>query len=239
MKAIIRNLTALLFFTYSTFTYSQVSHYPTDEAKKDWDYPIKGLSTQEIRKAVYGIQAYNTGSNMLDGSGIPIMRDSIEMKKTATTPALYIDSLFYENILNAPLLDYEELLLNRFPYLIMNNMGVTDEIMKVMDSLASVKPNITTEEYWQILKKDYAEIIGGNFKWLNDAKKQITTSPYRTIGNIRMARQMFTFFAPTTKNKISIEAKPYLEKLGTLPSDSLYFVKPKHQTILTVEDFWK
>ena len=51
------------------------------------------------------------------------MRDSAEMKKIATTPMLYIDSLIYEHILDAPLLDFQELLLKRFPFLIMQRMS--------------------------------------------------------------------------------------------------------------------
>ena len=80
-----------------------------------------------------------------------------EGKISATTPIakgqmcirdrLYIDSLIYEHILDAPLLDFQELLLKRFPFLIMQRMRPTEKIMKIMDYLALKKPDINTEEY--------------------------------------------------------------------------------------------
>lgn len=229
MGKIIRNLTVLILLVYSTTVFSQGKM--NKEANNDSDRSVKGLTIQEIREAVYGIPAY-FGREMLK-QNIPVMRDSTEMKKIATTPILYIDSLIYENILDAPLLDFPELLLKRFPCLIMHRIGPTEKIMEVMDSLILKKPNITTEEYWKILKRDYAQVIRRNFRLLYDTK-QYKYYPYRKIGDIRGFRSVLVGSSYLTlQNNIPIEAKPYLEKLGALPPDSLYFGKTIRRQIIT------
>lgn len=146
---------------------------------------------------------------------------------------LYIDSLIYEHILDAPLLDFQELLLKRFPFLIMQRMRPTEKIMKIMDSLALKKPDITTEEYWRILKRDYADVIKDNFEILYDSK-QCIFYPFRKIGDIRAFRMLFHGLSYFSMEKvIDINARPYLEKLKALPPDSLYFVKPQRYIITT------
>lgn len=227
MQKITRTLPVLILLVCSITTYSQTTKMSI-EADKLCDSLVKDLSIQEIRNAVYGVPAYNIGQEMLKGN-IPVMRDSIAMKRTATTPSLYIDSLIYENILDAPLLDYQELLIKRFPFLIMHDIRATEKIIEVMDSLALNKPDITADEYWKILKRDYAEVISWNFKRLFDTNKYVHSEkyPFRTIRDIRAFRVVVIGLSnmPMQKN-IPIEAKPYLERLGTQPTDSLYFVIP-------------
>ena len=162
------------------------------------------------------------------------MRDVADIRKVATTPHLYIDSLIYEHILDAPSLDFQELLLKRFPYLIMQREWTAKKIMKIMDSLALRKPDITTEEYWYILKKNYAEVIKENFKTMYDPKRFADFYPFRTIGDIRNFRFIIngaSYFS--MRKSVSIEAKPYMEKLKALPPDSLYFSIPKRSYITT------
>lgn len=117
MKTTIQNLAVLILLVSTMNVYSQ--EYDNRGVRKDYTRPIAGLTIQEIRNAVYGVPAYQEGKTVLSVSNIPVMRDSMEMKKIATTPMLYIDSLIYEHILDAPLLDFQELLLKRFPFLIM------------------------------------------------------------------------------------------------------------------------
>ena len=219
MKTTIQNLAVLILLVSTMNVYSQ--EYDNRGVRKDYTRPIAGLTIQEIRNAVYGVPAYQEGKTVLSVSNIPVMRDSMEMKKIATTPMLYIDSLIYEHILDAPLLDFQELLLKRFPFLIMQRMRPTEKIMKIMDSLALKKPDITTEEYWRILKRDYADVIKDNFT-MYDSK------------HIRAFRMLFHGLSYFSMEKaIDINARPYLEKLKALPPDSLYFVKPQLYFITT------
>lgn len=230
MKTTIQNLAVLILLVSTMNVYSQ--EYDNRGVRKDYTRPIAGLTIQEIRNAVYGVPAYQEGKTVLSVSNIPVMRDSMEMKKIATTPMLYIDSLIYEHILDAPLLDFQELLLKRFPFLIMQRMRPTEKIMKIMDSLALKKPDITTEEYWRILKRDYADVIKDNFKMYDS--KQFIFYPFRKVGDIRAFRMLFHGLSYFSMEKaIDINARPYLEKLKALPPDSLYFVKPQHYIITT------
>ena len=230
MKTTIQNLAVLILLISTMNVYSQ--EYGSHGIREDSSRPIAGLTIQEIRNAVYGVPAYQEGKTVLSVSNIPVMRDSMEMKKIATTPMLYIDSLIYEHILDAPLLDFQELLLKRFPFLIMQRMRPTEKIMKIMDSLALKKPDITTEEYWRILKRDYADVIKDNFKMYDS--KQFIFYPFRKVGNIRAFRVLFHGLSYFPMEKaIDINARPYLEKLKALPPDSLYFVKPQHYIITT------
>ena len=101
-----------------------------------------------------------------------------------------------------------------------------------MDSLALKKPDITTEEYWRILKRDYADVIKDNFKMYDS--KQFIFYPFRKVGDIRAFRMLFHGLSYFPMEKaIDINARPYLEKLKALPPDSLYFVKPQHYIITT------
>ena len=112
MKTTIQNLAVLILLISTMNVYSQ--EYGSHGIREDSSRPIAGLTIQEIRNAVYGVPAYQEGKTVLSVSNIPVMRDSMEMKKIATTPMLYIDSLIYEHILDAPLLDFQELLLKRY-----------------------------------------------------------------------------------------------------------------------------
>ena len=111
MKTTMRVLTMLIFLVYVTNTYSQEQLYDPDGFRKDYSIPIKGLTIQEIRQAVFGVPAYHVGREVLNREDIPIMRDVADIRKVATTPYLYIDSLIYEHILDAPSLDFQELIL--------------------------------------------------------------------------------------------------------------------------------
>lgn len=229
MKTLIQNLTILVLLVCTVAVYPQGQNI--NEGSNDYDRSLKGLTIQEIRNAVYGVPTY-FGREMLKHD-IPVMRSLVEIKTPAVTPALYIDSLIYENILDAPLLDFPELLLKRFPFLIMHRLDATERIMEVMDSLALKKPNITKEEYWEILKRDYAQVVRRNFRIMYDTKLY-KLYPYRKIGDIRHFREIFiaSSYLPL-QNNIPIEAKPYLERLGALPPDSLYFTKVKRRLIIT------
>lgn len=107
MKTTIQNLAVLILLVSTMNVYSQ--EYDNRGVRKDYTRPIAGLTIQEIRNAVYGVPAYQEGKTVLSVSNIPVMRDSMEMKKIATTPMLYIDSLIYEHILDAPLLDFPQI----------------------------------------------------------------------------------------------------------------------------------
>ena len=135
MKTTMRILTVLIFLVYVTSIYSQEQLYNADGFRKDYSIPIKDLTIQEIRQAVFGVPAYQVGREVLNREDIPIMRDVVDIRKVATTPHLYIDSLIYEHILDAPSLDFQELLLKRFPYLIMQREWTAKKIMKIMDSI--------------------------------------------------------------------------------------------------------
>ena len=101
-----------------------------------------------------------------------------------------------------------------------------------MDSLALKKPDITTEEYWRILKRDYADVIKDNFKMYDS--KQFIFYPFRKVGDIRAFRMLFHGLSYFSMEKaIDINARPYLENLKALPPDSLYFVKPQLYFITT------
>lgn len=234
MKTTMRILTVLIFLVYVTSIYSQEQLYNADGFRKDYSIPIKGLTIQEIRQAVFGVPAYQVGREVLNREDIPIMRDVVDIRRVATTPHLYIDSLIYEHILDAPSLDFQELLLKRFPYLIMQREWTAKKIMKIMDSLALRKPDITTEEYWYILKTDYAEVVKENFAFMYNVKRFADFYPFRTIGDIRNFRFIINGASSFPMRKsVSIEAKPYMEKLKALPPDSLYFSIPKCSYIIT------
>ena len=102
MKTTMRILTVLIFLVYVTSIYSQEQLYNADGFRKDYSIPIKDLTIQEIRQAVFGVPAYQVGREVLNREDIPIMRDVVDIRKVATTPHLYIDSLIYEHILDAP-----------------------------------------------------------------------------------------------------------------------------------------
>ena len=89
MKTTIQNLAVLILLISTMNVYSQ--EYGSHGIREDSSRPIAGLTIQEIRNAVYGVPAYQEGKTVLSVSNIPVMRDSMEMKKIATTPMLYID----------------------------------------------------------------------------------------------------------------------------------------------------
>ncbi|MFT0269578.1 hypothetical protein ACMSF4_00520 [Bacteroides thetaiotaomicron] len=84
MKTTIQNLAVLILLVSTMNVYSQ--EYDNRGVRKDYTRPIAGLTIQEIRNAVYGVPAYQEGKTVLSVSNIPVMRDSMEMKKNSDNP---------------------------------------------------------------------------------------------------------------------------------------------------------
>lgn len=91
-----RTLLTLICIVCSVITYAQRTE--SAEIEKEIYCPVENLSLEEIRKIVYETPGFyiNIGTHL--SHDVPVIRDSVSMKQEATTPALLIDSLFYENL---------------------------------------------------------------------------------------------------------------------------------------------
>lgn len=169
------------------------------------------------------------------GSGVPVKRDIEDIKKVAESPAFFIDSLFYENILDPLLEDYRDILLERFPILVFWNVSASFKLMSVMDSLEMQNPQITADEYWEILRRDHAELINRNFERINSASQAILKKgAYRTIGAVRNARTFLIGIISPIKHQFYPETEPYFEKLGIQPDPNIFAI-PRRRTFRVIE----
>lgn len=157
---------------------------------------------------------------------VPSIRTYDEMNQTAVTPALFIDSVFYATLMIPALADFQEILLDRFPHLIMVDHDAQIRVMEIMDSLQRINPNISDKEYMKILRKDHTEIFSKYFRNLNlnVAIKTVRSSlyPYQIIGNVVGARLILNKLSPGSEWMLSPDSKPYLERLGIKTDESWF-----------------
>lgn len=228
----------ILILLYSGGANSQTNSAQYSQPLPDADTPLENLTLQQVRDAVYGVPYYNLTlkeTRIHGGTGVPVKRDIEDIKKVAESPAFFIDSLFYENILDPLLEDYRDILLERFPILVFWNVSPSFKIMSVMDSLEMQNPQITADEYWEILRRDHAELINKNFERINSASQAILKEgAYRTIGAVRNARTFLIGMIFPIKHQFYPETEPYFKKLGIQPDPEIFLI-PRRRTVTIIE----
>lgn len=226
----------ILILFYSSGANSQTNSAQKSQPLPDADTLLENLTLQQVRDAVYGVPYYDLKETRIHGgSGVPVKRDVEDIKKVAESPAFFIDSLFYENILDPLLEDYRDILLERFPILVFWNVSVSFKLMSVMDSLEMQNPQITADEYWEILRRDHAELINRNFERINSASQAILKEgAYRTIRAVRNARTFLIGMIFPIKHQFYPETEPYFKKLGIQPDPDI-FVIPRRDTFRVIE----
>jgi hypothetical protein len=176
------------------------------QEKIDWNTDVKESSVEQIRKWVY-IDSEDTTFT------------DIKMKtlrrEPATTPAEYIDSLFYINP-NMKFEPYSVSVIKRFPYLIVYRE--VSEIKQLIDSIKAIRPETTPKEYWSyILKRPDILQNNLNFRYF-DNRFQKNDSVFKkvTMNTIVWRRRTVVSYLAKLPKREKFEQWeiPYLELLG-------------------------